>query len=315
MDRFRELSTFVAVAQDGAFNAAARRLNLSPPAVTRLVTALEARIGARLFTRTTRRVALTEAGDRLLADAGRILAELDEAEASAAGAHQSPRGVLRVTAPVMFGQRHIAPILRDYLDAFRDVSATVLFVDRIVDLIDEGLDVAVRIGDLPDSSLSATRVGAVRRVTVASPGYLAAHGTPVAPEDLAEHQIIQPAGLIQRPEWVFVAGGETRIVRLTPRLTVNTIAAALDGARAGWGISNMLSYQAAAELAEGQLVEILHDFEDRRMPVHLVHSEGRRAAAKVRTFIDFAARRLRHETDLLASAYPFRAPPVSPATM
>ena len=301
MDRFRELTTFVAVADTGAFNAAARQMNLSPPAVTRLVTALEGRIGARLFTRTTRHVALTEAGRRLLADATRILAELEEAEASAAGAHQSPRGELRVTAPVMFGQRHIAPILRDYLDAFPDVSANVLFVDRIVDLIDEGLDVAVRIGDLPDSTLSATRVGAVRRVTVASPGYLTAHGTPEEPEDLTRHRIVQPIGLLRGPEWVFVAGGETRTVRLTPRLTVNTVAGALDAVRAGWGITNLLSYQAAAELAEGELVEVLHGFEDRRMPVHLVHSEGRRAAAKVRTFIDFASARLRSQVDLLAA--------------
>ncbi len=301
MDRFRELTTFVAVADTGAFNAAARQMNLSPPAVTRLVTALEGRIGARLFTRTTRHVALTEAGRRLLADATRILAELEEAEASAAGAHQSPRGELRVTAPVMFGQRHIAPILRDYLDAYPDVSANVLFVDRIVDLIDEGLDVAVRIGELPDSTLSATRVGAVRRVTVASPGYLAAHGRPETPEDLKHHRIVQPIGLLRGPEWVFVAGGETQSVRLTPRLTVNTVAGALDAVRAGWGITHLLSYQAAAELAAGALVEVLQGFEDRQMPVHLVHSEGRRAAAKVRTFIDFASARLRSQVDLLAA--------------
>ena len=238
---------------------------------------------------------------RLLADATRILAELEEAEASAAGAHQSPRGELRVTAPVMFGQRHIAPILRDYLDAFPDVSANVLFVDRIVDLIDEGLDVAVRIGELPDSTLSATQVGAVRRVTVASTGYLAAHGAPDVPSDLTHHRIVQPLGLLRRPEWVFVAGGETQSIRLTPRLTVNTVAAALDAARAGWGITHLLSYQAAAELAAGELVEVLQGFEDRRMPVHLVHSEGRRAAAKVRTFIDFASVRLRSRVDLLAA--------------
>ncbi len=301
MDRFRELSTFVAVAEAGAFNAAARRLNLSPPAVTRLVTGLEGRIGARLFTRTTRHVALTEAGNRLLADAVRILAEVEEAEASAAGAHQSPRGTLRVTAPVLFGQRHISPILRDYLDTYPDVVASVLLVDRIVDLIDEGLDVAVRIGDLPDSSLSATRVGSVRRVTVASPAYLAEHGVPETPEALRGHRIVNPIGLVQRPEWVFVAGGETRLARFAPRLAVNTIAAALDAAIAGWGITNVLSYQVAAELADGRLVEVLDEFEDRRMPVHLLHSEGRRAAAKVRTFIDFAARCLRHETDLLAT--------------
>ena len=301
MDRFRELSVFVAVAEEGAFNAAARRLNLSPPAATRLVSALEARIGARLFTRTTRRVAPTEAGKRLLADAGRILAELKEAEASAAGAHQSPRGVLRVTAPVLFGQRHIAPILRDFLDAYPEVSATTLFVDRVVDLIDEGLDVALRIGDLPDSSLSAVRVGAVRRVTVAAPDYVAAHGVPATPDDLAGHRIVNPLTLHEATRWSFVAGGRTRTVRLAPRLAVNTMAAAIEAATAGWGVTRALSYQVADALADGALVEILGDWEDRRMPVHLVHSEGRRAAAKIRAFIDLAARRLRADTGLLAA--------------
>ncbi len=301
MDRFRELSTFVAVAENGAFNAAARQLNMSPPAVTRLVTALEGRIGARLFTRTTRRVALTEAGTRLLADATRILTELDEMEASAAGAHQSPRGLLRITAPVMFGQRHIAPILRDYLDAYPEVSATTLFVDRIVDLIDEGLDVAVRIGELPDSSLSAVRVGVVRPLTVASPAYIAVNRVPKTPDDLAVHRIIQPVGLGARSEWSFVLGKETRIARFSPRLSVNTISQAVEAALAGWGITRVLSYQVASELASGELVEILGDWEDRRIPVHLVHSEGRRAAAKVRAFIDFASERLRTGVDLLAA--------------
>jgi DNA-binding transcriptional LysR family regulator len=300
MDRFRELSVFVAVAEEGAFNAAARRLNLSPPAVTRLVTALEARIGARLFTRTTRRVAPTEAGRRLLADAARILAELDEAEASAAGAHQSPRGMLRVTAPVLFGQRHIAPILRDFLDAYPEVSATALFVDRVVDLIDEGLDVALRIGALPDSTLSAVRVGAVRRVTVAAPGYVAAHGMPATPDDLAGHRIVSPLTLHEATRWSFVAGGRSSIVHLAPRLAVNTMTAAIEAASAGWGITRVLSYQVADALADGTLVEVLGDREDRRIPVHLVHSEGRRAAAKIRAFVDLAAERLRADPGLLA---------------
>lgn len=301
MDRFRELSVFVAVAEEGAFNAAARRLNLSPPAVTRLVTALEARIGARLFTRTTRRVAPTEAGRRLLADAARILAELDEAEASAAGAHQSPRGMLRVTAPVLFGQRHIAPILRDFLDAYPEVSATALFVDRVVDLIDEGLDVALRIGELPDSTLSAVRVGAVRRVTVAAPGYVAAHGMPATPDDLAGHRIVSPLTLHEATRWSFVAGGRSSIVHLAPRLAVNTMTAAIEAASAGWGITRALSYQVADALDDGTLIEVLGDREDRRMPVHLVHSEGRRAAAKIRAFVDLAAERLRADPGLLAA--------------
>ena len=207
MDRFRELTTFVAVAESGAFNAAARTLNMSPPAVTRLINSLEERIGARLFTRTTRQVALTEAGHRYLSDAERKLADLEEAEDSAAGAHQSPRGILRVTAPVMFGQLHIAPILRDYLDAYPAVSAITLFVDRVVNLIDEGLDIAVRIGDLPDSSLSAVRVGTVRRMTVAAPQYIAKHGAPNTVGALADHKIM---GIIYRSAQRLILGAPSR---------------------------------------------------------------------------------------------------------
>ncbi len=302
MDRFRELSTFVAVAEEGAFNAAARRLHVSPPAVTRFVTALEARLNVRLFIRTTRRVALTEAGERLRSDAVRVLAELEEAEASAAGAHDAPRGELRVTAPVLFGQRFIAPILRDYLDAFPAVRANALFVDRVVDLIDEGMDVAVRIGELPDSSLSATRVGAVRRVIVAAPAYLARTSIPDTPAALRGHRIIFPGGIDAAPRWRFVRGRERHEVRLTPALSVNTMAAAIGAARAGWGVTRVLSYQVADAIADGSLVEVLRDWEDRVMPIHLLHSEGRRAAAKIRTFVDFAAARLRNEAGRLTAS-------------
>ncbi len=301
MDRFRELSTFVAVAEDGAFNAAARRLNLTPPVVTRLVTALETRIGVRLLTRTTRKVALTEAGARLFTDAARVLAELEEVEASAAGAHQTPRGMLRVTAPVMFGHRYVLPILRDFLDAYPEVSSTTLFVDRVVDLIDEGLDVALRIGDLPDSTLTATRVGVVRRVTVAAPSYLAANGTPESPDELTAHQIIQPLTLHEAPQWPFVARGKTRMVRFAPRISANTVAAVVESAVAGWGVTRALSYQVADALADGALVEILRNWEDREMPIHLVHYEGRLSAAKTRIFVDFAAKRLRAEANQLAA--------------
>ncbi|NNG04933.1 MAG: LysR family transcriptional regulator [Inquilinus sp.] len=301
MDRFRELSAFVAVADEDAFNAAARRLNVSPAAVTRLVTSLEARLGVRLFTRTTRRVALTEAGRRLRVDAGRVLAELEEAEASAAGAHEVPRGVLRVTAPVLFGQRFIAPILRRYLDAYPAVTAGALFVDRIVDMIDEGLDVAVRIGDLPDSSLTAIRAGAVRRVTVAAPDYLERRGTPRRPDDLKDHRVVHPAGLSGNPDWEFSVAGRRQSVRLAPALAVNTMIAAIDATVAGWGVTRALSYQVADAIAAGELVEILSDFEDRAMPIHLLHSEGRRAAAKIRAFVDLAATALRRDTDRLAA--------------
>ena len=299
MDRFRELTTFVAVAEAGAFNAAARRLGLSPPAVTRLVTALEARLGVQLLTRTTRRVALTEAGARLRDDALRILAELAEAEALAAGARAAPSGHLRLTAPVLFGQRFVAPILRDYLDSHPEVTASAIFVDRNVNLLDEGHDLALRIGPLPDSSLSARRVGAVRRVMVAAPAYLARHGSPAAPEDLLHHRSIFPTSVEEVPVWSFVAGKRRRSVRLAPALCLNTMAAAIDAALDGWGLTRALSYQVADALAEGRLVEVLTEHDDQILPIHLLHAEGRRAAAKIRSFIDFAAARLQKDAGRL----------------
>lgn len=295
MDRFRELTTFVAVAETGAFNAAARRLKMSPPAVTRLVTALEARLGVQLFTRTTRRVALTEAGARLREDAQRILAELEEAETSARGATGTPSGRLRLTAPVLFGQRFLAPILRDYLDAHPAVTASALFVDRNVNLLEEGLDVALRIGELPDSSLSARRVGAVRQMVVAAPDYLHRHGKPDSPDALRDHRLVFSSGVTELPAWSFSMNGKRRSLRLAPALSVNSLQAAIDAAEAGWGVTRVLSYQVADALAERRLVEILGDFDDREIPVHLLHGEGRRADAKIRSFVDFTAERLRRD--------------------
>lgn len=297
-DRFRELEAFLAVAETGAFNAASQRLGQSPPVVTRLVTALEARYGVQLFTRTTRRVALTEAGARLRLDAARILAELDAAEAAVMGARQTPRGVLRLTAPILFGETHLAPILRAFLDAHPDMTARALFLDRTVDLIEEGLDIAARIGSLPDSSLVATRVGFVRRVVVAAPGYLAQAGPIDTLDTLRHHRIIHATGADPRPEWVFSAAGATDAVRILPTLAVNTLAAAIEAARSGWGVTRALSYQVADALADGGLVEVLAPFEDRRLPVHLLHAEGGRASAKIRAFIDFAAPRLRRSPAL-----------------
>ncbi len=303
MDRFRELTTFVAVAETGAFNAAARRLKMSPPAVTRLVTALETRLGVQLFTRTTRQVALTEAGARLREDAQRILAELEEAETAAQGATTAPSGHLRLTAPVLFGQHILAPILRDYLDAYPAVSAEALFIDRNVNLLDEGLDVALRIGELPDSSFSARRVGRLRRIVVAAPAYLERHGIPETPEALRDHRLMLSTSVSEVLSWTFTKGGQRRSLRVAPRLSVNGLQTVIDAAVAGWGITRVLSYQVSDALAEGRLVELLGDFEDAEIPIHLLHAEGRRAAAKTRSFIDFAAARLRGEAGrLLARA-------------
>ncbi len=293
MDRFDAMRAFVAVVEDGGFAAAGRALGLSPPAVTRAIAALEDRVGTRLLTRTTRVVRLTEAGTRYLADCKRILGEIEEADASAAGAHAEPRGTLNVTASVMFGRLYVAPILFDFLAQFPRVVARTLLVDRIVDMMEEGLDVAVRIAHLPDSGLSAVRVGQVRRVVCASPGYLAAHGVPRTLDDLERHDAILFAPGSAAPDWAFPARGRSVTVRPRTQLIVNTVDVTIAAAVAGRGLTRALSYQIAPELAAGQLRIVLEEFEPPPLPIHVVHAEGRRAAARVRAFVDFAVERLR----------------------
>jgi DNA-binding transcriptional LysR family regulator len=295
MDRLESMRVFVAVAEEQGFAPAARRLVMSPPAVTRAVAALEERIGTRLLHRTTRIVRLTEAGERYLADCKRILGEIEEAEASAAGSHAEPRGLLAVTAPVMFGRMFVAPLVLDFLARHPRVAARMLFLDRVADLIDEGLDVAVRIAHLPDSSLRAVRVGSVRRVVCASPDYLAAHGTPRAPADLAQLDAIAFSLGASAEEWSF-ASAET--VSPRARLTVNSNDVAIAAAVAGRGVTRVLSYQVVPELRAGKLEVVLADFEPPPIPISIVYAEGRRAAAKVRAFVDFAVERLRADSSL-----------------
>jgi DNA-binding transcriptional LysR family regulator len=292
MDRLHMMEVFAAVAESGSFAKAARSLRLSPPAVTRAVTALEERLGTRLFLRTTRSVRLTEAGGRFLADTQRILHEIGEAEEAAAGAHANPRGMLTVTAPVLFGRIYVAPILRDYLDLHPAVNAHALFVDRVVNMADEGVDVAIRIGELPDSSLTAVRVGFVRRVVFGAPGYFAEHGIPGHPDDLADHRIVaidNGAAL----DWRFADNAIT--VRLKSRLSVTTLDTAIEAALSGWALARALSYQVAPHVANGALQVVLRDFEPKPLPIHVVHQEGRRASAKLRSFVDFAIDLLRSD--------------------
>lgn len=302
MADFEHLRIFIAVADAQGFAPAARHLRLSAPAVTRAIAALEAHLGARLLHRTTRHVRLTESGQRFLQDARRILAELDEAEASARGAHIEPQGELAITAPMMFGRMHVAPVLLDFLAQHPKVTARVLFADRVVHLTDEGFDVAVRIAELPDSSFTAVRVGAVRRIVVASPEYLAAHGEPLSPADLPAHRAIGSAQTGGGPaRWTFAAPGdpaarETAQPRVS--LMVNSVEVAIEAALAHHGLARVLSYQVRSDLASGRLKRVLLPFEAAPIPVHLVYPEGRRAAAKVRTFVDFAARRLRAQPAL-----------------
>lgn len=292
MDRFQSMRVFVRVAEAGGFAEAARQLHLSAPAVTRAVAALEDVIGSRLFIRTTRSVKLTAAGVRYLEDCKRILAEIAEADATAAGIYGTPTGTLTVTASVMFGQLYIMPILTEYLDIYPDVTGRTLFVDRVTNIIDEGIDVAVRIGHLPDSSHSAIKVGMVRRVLCGSPAYFSERGRPASPSDLASHRIIAATSAWTSLEWRFGNAGRLPYT-VKPSLFCNTNLAVRDAAVAGWGMTRLLSYQVGAELESGRLETVLDDFEEPPLPIHIVHPEGRLASAKVRAFIDLAVTRLR----------------------
>ena len=292
MDRLQAMKVFVKVAEGGGFAEAARQLDMSPPAVTRAVAALEDAIGARLLVRTTRSVKTTDAGSQYLIDCKRILADIDDAEAAAVGSFLTPSGTLTVTASVMFGQMVVLPILNAYLRDHPAVTGRALFVDRLTHLVDEGIDVAVRIGHLPDSGLRAIAVGSVRRIVCAAPSYLAKHGEPRHPRELAEHAIVAATGAWASSDWRF--GADSSIsVGVRPRLSCNTNESAIAAVLEGSGLTRLLSYQIAAPLDDGRLKAVLCDFEEPPLPVHVVHSEGRQAAAKVRSFVDTAVARLR----------------------
>ncbi len=289
------MRVFVNVADSGSFAQAARQLNMSPPAVTRAIAGLESEIGARLLTRTTRSLKLTESGQGYLQDVRRILTDIDEAEAAAAGSYATPTGVLTITAPVLFGQIYVLPILTKYLDEHPNVIARALFLDRITNMMDEGIDVAVRIGPLPDSSIAAVKVGSVRRVVCGAPSYFARHGIPKTPAALTKHRIIATSAAHTSLEWRF-GGRQNVAVRIMPKLMCNSNQAAVDAAIAGWGLTRLLSYQIGPALKASKLQIILTDYETAPRPIHVVHTEGRRAAAKVRTFVDFAASTLRQNS-------------------
>ena len=284
MDRLNSLAIFVAVAEEGSFVSAARRLYRSPAAVTRAVAALEDRLATRLLNRTTRAVALTDAGARYLDRCRRALAEFEALEVSAASEQSQPRGLLTVTAPEIFGRLRVLPIAQEFLAQHRAVRISLLLLDRVVSLVDEGVDVGVRIAHLPDSSLRAIHVGDVRRVACASPGYLAARGTPKTPKDLAGHDVIAVQGASP-------AGG--RWPQASSRLTVNTMQSALDAAVAGGGIVRVFSYQAQAYEAAGELRRVLREHEPAPIPIHVIHPAGRHLPAKARLFIDQAVATLR----------------------
>lgn len=293
MDRLKQLEVFVAVAEAESFIGAARQLGVSGPSVTRGIHQLEEHLGVKLFARTTRSVRLTEVGTQYLTDCRGVLERLRAADEAVTGSYGSPVGTLRVTAPLEFGYRHVAPLLPAFLEAYPRVDVEAVFTDRPVDMVEEGVEVALRIGKLPDSSQVARRLGYVRTVLCASPSYVASR--PIeTPSDLAQADLIVARALTPTSEWRF---GE-HVVRLRPRLVSNTVAGAVAAARAGWGVTRVLSYQVCSELIEGELVVLLEDLEPPPVPIHLVYAGGRAASARARLLVDFLSERIRAKGDL-----------------
>lgn len=298
MDQLHSLRVFVAVAEAGGFSGASRKLNLSPASVTRAVADLEEHLGVPLFTRTTRVVRLTDAGTTYLDDCRRILGDLDDADSAVAGVHATPRGRVAITAPALFGNQFIAPLVTEYLSRYTETQALCLFVDRVVNMDDEAVDVAVRLGDLPDSSLQAARVGTIRRLLVASPDYLKRRGTPQHPGELSSHNIISATGITPTARWRFAEGGEPLVCELRPALMTTTNDAAITAALAGFGITRIMSYQVTDALRDGRLQVLLPAYETGPVPVHVLHRQGRRPNAKVRALLDLLIERLRADPAL-----------------
>jgi DNA-binding transcriptional LysR family regulator len=304
MDRFGAMSVFLQVVEDGSLSAAGRSLNLPLTTVSRKISDLEAHLGARLLIRSNRSATLTEAGQSYMDACKRILSAVAEAELAASGAFTSARGELAITAPLVFGRLHVVPVLTEFLHAYPDIDIRLTLADRLLHLHDDHVDLAVRIGTLPDSSLMSVKVGSVRRVVCASPAYLATHGAPLVPEDLCRHRCITFTGLDTPERWAFRAAspdkasgertvGVDRAVRIRSRLAVNTAEAAIDAAKDGLGLTRVLSYQMAAAEDAGLLTTVLHAFEPAGMPVSLVFDGQGALPLKMRALLDFAAERLR----------------------
>jgi DNA-binding transcriptional LysR family regulator len=300
MDRIKLYRTFLEVAELGSFTAASDRTGLSSASVTRAIQLLEQQLGVRLFNRNTRVVRLSPAGQAFLGDVRRILSEIEEAEAAVSGSHCEPSGSLSVTAPAMFGRLFIAPLLAGFAQKYPQVVVHSLFVDRIVDVIEEGIDVAVRIANLADSTLRATEIGSVRRHLCASPKLIDRLGAPRVLDDLFRLGGIELTFASSQQQWSFVVGGKVRLVRPPMRMSVNTVEAAVAAVREGVGVARLLSYQVASEIRSGDIVVLLPESEPSPVPVHLVTVDGARSNARVRAFVEFASSRIRGLKELQA---------------
>lgn len=295
MDRLDAMSVFVAAAETGSLSAAGRKLNMPLPTVSRKISELEARIKARLLIRSTTRLALTDAGMSYLAACKNILERVDEAERKAAGEYSAPTGGLIIAAPIVFGRLHVVPIVAGFLEEYPEVDVQLVLDDRPLDLLENHIDLAVRVGELPDSSLIAVRIGQIRKVVCASPKYLNRRGTPKVPQDLADHDCINFnfAALVSPYVWNFGAGKSEVSMRVRSRLIVNTAEAAIDAAIAGVGITRVLSYHAKNVAQAGALTRILTKFESAPIPINLIYTGQRLIPRKLRAFLDFATPRLR----------------------
>ncbi|HTV88180.1 MAG TPA: LysR family transcriptional regulator [Stellaceae bacterium] len=292
MDRLEAMSTLLAVVEAGSLSAASRRLRTPLATVSRRISELEAHLTTRLLNRSTRRLTLTDAGEAYIEACRRILDQLDEAEHIAAGEYRSPTGELTVTASLVLGRRHAVPVAAAFLDAYPEVLLRLRLTDRVVSLQEEHVDIGIRIGALPDSSMVARQIGSVRLVTCASPAYLARRGRPETPRDLAAHDCVSFMGFVSPDAWNFQIGGATVPVNVRSRLTVDAAEAVLDAAIAGAGMIRLYSYHVADAVKDGRLVVLLEEFEPRPLPVNILYLGGL-VPLKVRAFVDFAAPRLK----------------------
>ncbi len=293
MDRLESMSILVNVVEAGSLSAASRRLKMPLPTLSRKISELEGHLKTRLLNRSTRLLTLTDAGDRYLAATKRILEDVEEAERAATGEYNAPKGELVLTAPMVFGRTHLMPVITDFLKAYPDIDVRLALHERVVNLQEEHVDLAVRIGKLPDSTLMAIRLGEVRRILCASPEYLAARGTPLHPSDLALHDCVSFNPGTQAEAWDFPIGKTSTSFPVHSRLVVSTAQAAIDAAIAGIGITRVFCYHAAEARAQGLLVAVLQDFVPTPIPLHLVYPAGRMLPLKLRAFLDFATPRLK----------------------
>ncbi len=293
MDRFESMSAFVAVVEAGGFSAAARRLGMPLATVSRKVSELEDFLKASLINRSTRRIALTQSGQAFYESSRRLLDDLGEAERAASGEYRAPRGELIITAPIVFGRLHVVPVVVQFLKEYPEVDVRLLLDDQIVNLMDEQADLAVRISELPDSSMVGTRIATIRPVICASPAYLSAHGTPRHPEELAGHDCIMRSRLPVPDAWPFQIGGAVKMFPVRRRLVATTAEASIEAAMAGAGLAKVFCYQIAEAERQGRLVAILREFEPEPLPLSLVYAATRLVPLKLCAFLDFAVPRLK----------------------